>query len=100
MGRSINDPRAAQNTKMDRARRTQVLVRVLRYMLHYKWAMLAAFGLMLVSNLLALAGPALSGVVINAIDPTANASGKVDFDTVKTYCLILIIFYAVSAAMS
>ena len=110
MGRSINDPRAAQNQKMDRASRTKVLVRVLRYILHYKWAMLAAFGLMLVSNLLALAGPALSGIVINAIDPfgaakgatdgVGSAVGAVDFDTVKTYCLILIIFYAVSAAMS
>ena len=102
MGRSINDPRAAQNTKMDKARRTQVLVRVLRYMLHYKWAMLAAFGMMLVSNLLALAGPTLSGIVINAIDPFggADATGVVDFDTVKKYCLILIIFYAVSAVMS
>ena len=106
MGRSINDPRANQNQKMDKARRTRVVGRILRYMLHYKWAMLAAFLLMLISNLLALAGPALSGVVINAIDPfdTANsggiAVGKVDFDTVKLYCLLLIIFYAVSAVMS
>ena len=103
MGRSINDPRAAQNQKMDRADRKKVLLRVLRYILHYKWAMLAAFGLMLVSNLLALAGPALSGIVINAIDPFgggAGATGAVDFDTVKKYCLLLIIFYAVSAAMS
>ena len=61
MGRSINDPRAAQNQKMDRTDRKRVLVRVLRYILHYKWAMLAAFGLMLVSNLLALAGPAQIG---------------------------------------
>ncbi len=112
MGRSINDPRAAQNQKMDKTRRTKVLGRVLRYMLRYKWAMLAAFGMMLVSNLLALAGPALSGIVINAIDPfgTANggaaangggiAVGAVDFDTVTKYCIILIVFYAVSAVMS
>ena len=102
MGRSINDPRAAQNQKMDKARRTRVLVRILRYMLHYKWAMLAAFAMMLVSNLLALAGPALSGIVINAIDPFggAGAAGAVDFDTVKKYCIILVIFYAVSAVMS
>ena len=102
MGRSINDPRAAQNQKMDKARRSRVLGRVLRYMLHYKWAMLAAFAMMLVSNLLALAGPALSGIVINAIDPFggASAEGAVDFDTVKKYCVILVVFYAVSAVMS
>ena len=34
MGRSVNDPRAAQNQKMDKARRSKVLGRVLRYMLH------------------------------------------------------------------
>ena len=102
MGRSVNDPRAAQNQKLDKAGRARVLVRVLRYILHYKWAMLAAFGMMLLSNLLALAGPALSGIVINAIDPFggASAEGAVDFETVTTYCILLVIFYAVSAAMS
>ena len=102
MGRSINDPRAAQNQKMDKASRSRVLGRVLRYMLHYKWAMLAAFGMMLLSNLLALAGPALSGIVINAIDPFggADATGAVDMDTVVKYCILLIVFYAVSAIMS
>ncbi len=106
MGRSVNDPRAAQNQKMDKTRRTRVLGRVLRYILRYRWPMLGAFALMLISNLLALAGPALSGVVINAIDPFnaaeggAAATGAVDFATVKTYCLILVVFYAVSAVMS
>ena len=102
MGRSINDPRAAQNQKMDKGRRSQILGRVLRYMLHYKWAMLAAFIMMLASNLLALAGPALSGVVINAIDPLEGklAVGMVDFDTVITYCILLVAVYALSAAIS
>ncbi len=106
MGRSINDPRAAQNQKMDKARRSKVLGRILRYILHYKWAMLGALVLMLGSNLLALAGPALSGKVINAIDPFDSANGggiaigAVNFDTVKTYCILLVIFYAASAVMS
>ena len=106
MGRSINDPRAAKNEKMDKARRSRVLSRILRYILRYKWAMLGALALMLASNLLALAGPALSGKVINAIDPFNAAEGggiaigKVDFDTVKLYCILLLIFYALSAVMS
>ncbi len=106
MGRSINDPRAAQNQKMDKTRRTRVLGRILRYILRYKWAMLGALILMLGSNLLALAGPALSGKVINAIDPFNAAEGggiaigAVDFETVKTYCILLLIFYALSAVMS
>ena len=97
MGRSINDPRAAKNEKMDKARRSRVLSRILRYILRYKWAMLGALLLMLASNLLALAGPALSGKVINATDPFNAAEGggiaigKVDFDTVKLYCILLLI---------
>ncbi len=106
LGRSINDPRAAKNEKMDKARRSRVLSRILRYILRYKWAMLGALVLMLASNLLALAGPALSGKVINAIDPLGTAEnggiaiGKVDFETVKTYCILLLIFYVASAVMS
>ena len=106
MGRSVNDPRAAQNQKMDKARRSKVLSRILRYILRYKWAMLGALILMLGSNLLALAGPALSGKVINAIDPFDSANGgqlvlgAVDFETVKIYCILLVIFYALSAVMS
>ena len=106
MGRSINDPRANQNQKMDKTRRTRVLGRILRYILRYKWAMLGALVLMLGSNLLALAGPALSGKVINAIDPFNAAEGggiaigAVDFETVKLYCILLLIFYTLSAVMS
>ncbi len=109
MGRSINDPRAAANAAMDRGSRRQVFGRVLRYMLHYKWAMLGAFLLMLASNLLALAGPALSGHVIDAIDPfgvtegnggALSAVGQVDFDTVIRFCILLVIVYVLSAVMS
>ena len=106
MGRSINDPRANQNQKMDKTRRTRVLGRILRYILRYKWTMLGALILMLGSNLLALAGPALSGKVINAIDPFNAAEGggiaigAVDFETVKLYCILLLVFYALSAVMS
>ena len=102
MGRSVNDPRAAQNQKMDKTRRARVFGRILRYMLRYKWAMLGAFALMLASNLLALAGPALSGVVINALDPFEGkpAVGAVDFDTVILYSVLLVACYALSAAMS
>ena len=102
MGRSINDPRAAQNQKMDKTRRVKVFGRILRYMMRYKWAMLGAFVLMLASNLLALAGPALSGVVINALDPFEGelAIGAVDFDTVILYCVLLVVCYTLSAVMS
>ncbi len=102
MGRSINDPRASQNPPMDRDSRLRVFGRVLTYMLRYKWAMLAAFLMMLGSNLLALAAPALSSVVINALDPFngRDATGAVDLGTVTTYCILLVLFYVVSAILA
>ncbi len=102
MGRSINDPRAAQNPAMDRGNRKKVLGRVLRYMLRYKWAMLAACVLMLVSNLLALAAPAISGMVINTLDPFdgGDATGAVELRAVVSFCVLLAILYALSAVLS
>ncbi len=102
MGRSINDPRAARNAPQDKRTRRRVLGRLLRYMLHYKWAMLAAFCMMLLSNLLALAAPLLSGKVIDALDPYEGqaATGAVDLDTVIRYCLLLVVFYLLSAILS
>ena len=59
--------------------------------------MLAAFVLMLSSNLFALIGPKLSGEAINAIDLGA---GKVDFPTVFRYAGLLVLAYAGSAVLS
>ncbi len=102
MGRSVNDPRAAQDPYMDRGSRMKIFGRVLRYMLRYRWAMAAAFLMMLLSNLLALAAPALSGVVINALDPFegGDATGAVDMETVILYSVILVLCYVVSALLS
>ncbi len=102
MGRSVNDPRAAQNPYMDRGSRIKIFGRVLRYMLRYKWAMLTAALLMVISNLLALAAPAISGKVINALDPFdgGDATGAVDMDTVVRFCIVLAVIYAVSAVFS
>lgn len=66
-------------------------------MFRYKWAMLLAFLMMLASNLLALAGPKLSGIVIDAVEP---GRGAVDFDTVLRFCILLAVFYLVSALLS
>ncbi len=82
---------------MDKGLRRRVLLRVCRYLLRDKWAMLGALIMMLVSNLLALAGPAISGLIIAAIEPGV---GKVDFDTVIFWCVVLVVFYAVSAVLS
>ena len=96
MGRSTNKV-GKPETPLDKGTRKRVLLRVCRYLLKDKWAMLGALVMMLVSNLLALAGPAISGLIIAAIEPGV---GKVDFDTVIFWCIVLVVFYAVSAILS
>ena len=72
------------------------MVRLLRYFLSYKWRVLAAFLLMVGSNLFALLGPWLSGAAIDAVDLETG----VDFAAVGTYCLWMAIFYVASTALS
>lgn len=81
---------------MDKVGRTRVLLRVCRYLFKDRFAMLGAFLMMLVSNLLALAGPKLTGLIIDAIDAEAG----VDMDTVTRLCIVLVVFYAISAVLS
>ena len=97
----LGDPRAQSNPnntnaakKLDKKTRHRVLLRLLW---RCKWLVLAAFVLMLSSNLFALIGPKLSGEAINAIDLGA---GKVDFPTVFRYAGLLVLAYAGSAVLS
>ena len=76
--------------------RRAVAARLARYYMMYKWRVAAAFALMLGSNLFALLGPWLSGKAIDAIDSPAG----VDFAAVGFYCLLMAVFYVVSAGLS
>ena len=100
----LGDPRAQSNPnntnavkKLDKKTRHRVLWRLGGYLWRCKWLVLAAFVLMLSSNLFALIGPKLSGEAINAIDLGA---GKVDFPTVFRYAGLLVLAYAGSAVLS
>ena len=77
--------------------RKQVLRRLWGYLCRYKGMVAAALFLTLVSNLLALIGPALSGRAIDAIGVEA---GKVDFPLVFYYCGWMLGFYLVSSILS
>lgn len=74
-----------------------VLRRLWVYLCHYKWLMLGSLALSLVSNLLALYVPKLSGYAIDAIRPGA---GAVDFGLVFYYARLMIVFYLVSSILS
>ncbi len=74
-----------------------VIKRFGKYMLEHKLLVFSALVIMLVSNLLALAAPKLSGIAIDAIELGA---GKVDIDRVITFCALMAVCYVLSAALS
>lgn len=93
--RSLNSPVIDQ--KQSKEDRTRVLARMSKYLLRYKKTVALALLLMLSSNLLALAGPTISGKAIDAIKP---GQGAVAFDTVWLFVIILIVFYTASSVLS
>ena len=85
-----------QKTPMTPAQRRQTLVRICKYMFRYPGLVLLAFFLMISANVLALAGPKLSGLAIDAI----IGPGEVDFPRVFLFCALMIAFYIASGVMS
>jgi ATP-binding cassette subfamily B protein len=74
-----------------------VMKRLGGYLLKYKWSLGLAIILTMASNVFALIGPMLSGLAINAIEP---GKGKVEFNQVFYYVILMIIFYVISAILS
>lgn len=74
-----------------------VLSRLWRYLCHYKGLLFMAVMLTLVSNILALAGPMLSGRAIDAIEP---GPGGVLFRQVFVFCALMLLFYVISSFLS
>jgi ATP-binding cassette subfamily B protein len=83
--------------KLTKPEKKKVLGRLLRYLLDYKWLMALALAMTILSNLLSLAGPLLSGKAISAIE---LGYGKVDFATVTKYAILMLLFFIVSAVLS
>lgn len=75
--------------------RRVVAARLAKYFMRYKFTVIAAFLLMLGSNLFALLGPLLTGKAINAIDLKTG----VDFQAVFFYCALMAVFYVVSGVL-
>lgn len=100
----LADPRTQKNPnnsqkakKLDKKTRRAVLLRLGKYLFKHKLILLVAFVLMISSNVLALFGPKLSGLAINAIEPGA---GQVDIPTATYYVILMAIFYVLSALFS
>ena len=89
-------PETAKNGEPLKKNKKAVLIRLSGYFFRYKFRVLAAFLLIIGSNLFALLGPYLSGKAIDAI----SLKEGVDFDAVGKYCLLMAVFYVVSAVLS
>lgn len=73
------------------------VLRLGKYMMKYRYHLLLAIILTIVSNLFALIGPMLSGYAIDAIEPGV---GKVAFDKVFHYALLMLLFFIASSILS
>ena len=72
------------------------VIRLLKYMMNFKWLLFLALALTIFSNLFAQIGPWLSGQAIDCI----AAEGGVNFEGVKHYALLMLIFYLASSVFS
>lgn len=79
--------------------RKYVLKRLWNYLYYYKWLLILALILTVLSNLFALIGPSLLGDAIDAMDIIEN-NGVVYFDKVIYYAILMIIFYILSSIFS
>ena len=76
--------------------RRKVILRLWKYLYQFKWRLFLALLLTVASNLLALLGPFLSGLALDAIGTEA---GKVHFHDVFLYCGLMAGFYVFSALL-
>ena len=100
-GGGLGKSRSLNSTVVDQKQtggdKILVLRRMGKYLFRYPKTVLLALALMLSSNLLALAGPMLSGRAIDAIE---LGRGAVDLQTVWLYGGLLIAFYTTSGILS
>ncbi len=87
---------AGEKEPVSLKRQKAVLKRLWKYLYRFKGTLILATFLAITGNLLALVGPKLSGNAINAI----VGKDKVDFTAVSLYCILMLIFYLVSAGFS
>jgi ATP-binding cassette subfamily B multidrug efflux pump len=83
-----------EKTKM---KKTAILSRLLPYLLRYKMLLITCILLSIGGNLLALAGPYVSGLAVDAME---LGTGRVDFSSVGFYSVLMVLLYIASAVLS
>ena len=80
-------------------KRKATLIRIIGYLLQHKTQLFTVLALSLLGNLLALAGPKLSGTAINLISE-GGETGFMDMPLLYRYAALLLVFYVCSSIMS
>lgn len=94
----VTTGRPKVSEKVDKPKDTKYVLRRLWYYVYQsKWLLTFAIVLTIVSNLLALLGPLLSGYAIDSIEP---GKGLVVFEKVFYYAGWMIVFYVLSSILS
>ena len=83
-----------EKTKM---KKTAILSRLLPYLLRYKMLLITCILLSIGGNLLALAGPYVSCLAVDAME---LGTGRVDFSSVGFYSVLMVLLYIASAVLS
>ena len=91
----MHRPPTSTATGRPKGRSTHVLRRLWSYLAHERWIIIAASLLSVVSNLLGLVSPKLSGAAIDAIMP-----GNVNFPVVIKYVLAMVVLALCSSLLS
>ncbi len=76
--------------------RKATIRRLIGYLKESKFLLLLACVTTIVANVLALYGPKLTGIAIDAI----GGPGQVNFDKVLYYCVLMILFYVISSVLT
>ncbi|MFI3115072.1 MAG: ABC transporter ATP-binding protein [Clostridia bacterium] len=96
---SKNSKEEKQDLKQDASSysKSDVLMQIIRYHKPYTGLVVATFILMLISNLLLLLGPYLSG---EAIDIIGKMKDNANFDSINQICIFMVGCYIVSSALT
>ncbi len=77
--------------------KSAILIRLWKFLARHRVALILLFSAMIISNLLELAIPLLSG---HAVDAIGTVKGKVDFSTVFYNCTLMAACFVVSSILS
>lgn len=90
-------PQGTAHQRVTPGRKRATLLRLCRYVMRFRFWVILALLLTVLSNYFGLMGPYLSGL---AVDSIGSEAGAVQFPLVFRYCLFMALFYVASALLS